>query len=53
MTENDIKIIKNTIVMQLAGRKHRQHELLKKLLRRDLEHHECVEWIDKFKQYNL
>ena len=38
MTENDIKIIKNTIVMQLAGRKHRRHELLKKQLLRDFEY---------------
>jgi regulatory protein len=53
MAENDVKIIKNTITRLLAGREHSKHELLKKLLQRDFERHLCLEWIDKFNQYNL
>jgi SOS response regulatory protein OraA/RecX len=53
MAENEVKIIKYSITMLLAGREHSKHELLKKLLIAYFEGHLCIECIDKFNQNNL
>lgn len=53
MAENDVKIIKYTIVWLLLAREHSTHELLKTLMLRKFEWLLCIEWIDKFNQNNL
>jgi len=53
MAENEVKIIKYTIALLLAGREHSQHEWLKPLLQQVFGRHLCIEWIDKFNQNNL
>ena len=53
MTDNDIKIINNTITSLLARREHSRKELLNKLSSKGLATQLCIEQLDKFTQQNI
>jgi hypothetical protein len=52
MAENDIKIIKYTLILLLAWREQSRHKLSKTPLQRDFERQLSIEYLDKFKQHH-
>jgi regulatory protein len=53
MTDNDIKIINNTISRLLAIREHSRRDLLTKLLNKNYDKDLCETQLDKYTQANL
>ena len=53
MTDNDVKIITNTITRLLASREHSRNELIRKLQQKGFEPQVCYEQIDKFSEQNI
>lgn len=53
MTDNDLKIINNSITRLLARREHSRHELLNKLLARGMDAKLCLEQLDKFTEKDI